>query len=75
MSRNVPPVRRWIVRYYRGGALVALVPVLAVNKEFARWAAHRKSNSLLDGLPLPIAADNVTVALAPRRVLGVMVPA
>jgi hypothetical protein len=40
MSRNIPPVRRWRVRYYLDHTLLAEITVETINKRFAKWLAR-----------------------------------
>lgn len=42
MSRNIPPVRRWRVRFYMGHTLLADLIVDAINKRFARATACQR---------------------------------
>ena len=42
MSRGIPPVRWWRVKFYKGGQLIGLTHVQTINKRFARWLARDK---------------------------------
>jgi len=61
MSR-IPPVRRWIVRYYLDKLLLAEITVDAPTKLFARWAAHDRIRAV--HLDRYLAANKVTASLA-----------
>jgi hypothetical protein len=48
MSRSIPPVRAWRVRFYDGATILADVVVDTINKRFARWLANERA-----GYPAP----------------------
>lgn len=58
MSRNIPRVRRWRVRFYMGHTLLADMVVDAINKRFARWAACDRLRAV--HLDRYLASDKVT---------------
>jgi hypothetical protein len=60
MSRNIPAVRRWRVRYYMNHTLLADFVVDAINKRFALWAA--RDEIIARHLDRYLAADKVTVS-------------
>jgi hypothetical protein len=62
MSRNIPQMRRWCVRFWLKQIMLAEFIVDAPNKQFAKWAA--RGEFMLHG-PLDrfIARDRVTVSL------------
>jgi len=66
MSRAVPIVQSWRVRYYNGGTLLACVTVMAPNRRFARWNARDQLMRAGTWLAVWRAATRDTVALAPR---------
>ena len=61
MSRNIPPVRTWRVRYFLNRILLAEFEVLAPTKRFARWTA--RDRFMMDHLDRYLAFDRVTVSL------------
>ncbi len=56
MSR-IPPVRKWCVRFYRAGTLVAESVVETINKRFARWEANERNGYIA------ATCDRITVSL------------
>jgi hypothetical protein len=40
MSRNIPEVRKWCIRYYNGNTMLAAIVVNTINKQFAKWEAR-----------------------------------
>lgn len=60
MSRNIPPVRRWRVRFYMNHTLLADVVVETINKRFARWMAGDRVRA--DHLDRYLATNRVTVS-------------
>ena len=60
MSRNIPRVRRWRVRYYMGATLLAEIIVAAPTRLFARWSANDRIREV--HLDRYLAADKVTIA-------------
>lgn len=61
MSRNIPSVRQWRVRYYMGATLLADIVVETINKRFALWEA--RDRIITKHLDRYIAADRVTVSI------------
>ena len=61
MSRNIPSVRQWQVRYYMGATLLAEIVVETINKRFALWEA--RDCIIAKHLDRYLAADRVTVSL------------
>lgn len=61
MSRNIPRVRQWQVRYYMGKTLLADIVVETINKRFAKWEA--RDCIIAKHLDRYLAADRVTVSL------------
>ncbi len=57
MSRNIPPVRQWRVRFYAGDRLIVSTVVETINKWFARQLANEAC-----GYPA-IRSDKITVSL------------
>ena len=65
MSRNIPPVRRWRVRYYLDRCELAEIIVDAPNRMFAKWAARDRFRRVQ---PVRYLASNrETVSLAKRE--------
>lgn len=60
MSRNIPKVRRWRVRYYMNHTLLADIIVETINKRFALWMA--RDQIIIKHLDRYMAADKVTVS-------------
>jgi len=58
MSRNIPHVRRWRVRFYMRHTLLADCIVDAPTKLFARWAANERVRA--EHLDRYLATDRVT---------------
>jgi hypothetical protein len=68
MSRNIPQVRRWRVRYYLNDLLLAEIVVDAPNKMFAKWSARDRAMSV-GHWERVYGADRVTCTLAPRETI------
>lgn len=66
MSRNIPQVRRWRVRFYMGHTLLADLVVDAPTKLFARWAARDRVRA--DHLDRYLATNKITVSPMKQRV-------
>ncbi len=60
MSRNIPKVRRWRVRFYMNHTLLADMVVDAINKRFAWWAA--RDQMIATHLDRYMARDRVTIS-------------
>ncbi len=54
---RIPPVRKWRVKFIRGGKKICDVVVYAVNKDFARYNANREN-----GYP-SLCCERITVSL------------
>lgn len=65
MSRNIPPVRYWCVRYYLGRTLLAEITVETINRRFATWLA--RDRIIATHLDRYMAADRVTISLVPKQ--------
>ena len=61
MSRMIPPVRQWKVRYYCGKILLAEITVETINKRFARWLA--RDRFMVQSVERFMAHNRVTVSL------------
>ncbi len=64
MSRNIPPVRRWRVRFYLEHTLLADITVDAVNRMFAQWAAKDRLRAV--HLDRYLASDKMTCSPVKR---------
>jgi hypothetical protein len=60
VSRNIPRVRRWRVRFYMGHTLLADMVVDAPTKLFARWAS--RDHIIREHLDRYLATDKITVS-------------
>lgn len=60
--RGIPPVRRWIVNYWRNGRVFHTVKVETINKRFAGWLAN--DACLAVGKLSALTADKRTVSLS-----------
>jgi hypothetical protein len=71
MSRGIPPVRRWRVRYHLANGNTYTVYVQTINKRFARWLGRDKAletigaHALINATALPIAGA-VTLSRFPK---------
>ncbi len=61
MSRNIPPVRQWRVRFYCDKILLAEITVETINKMFARWLA--RDHFMVQSVQRYMAHNRVTVSL------------
>jgi len=43
MSKRIPPVRIWCVRYWQGDTIAQQVLVTTINKRFAKWMAREQA--------------------------------
>ncbi len=62
MSRNIPPVRQWRVRFYAGDKIVAQATIETINKWFARQMANEQLGYVWQRW-----ADRCTVSLVPQN--------
>lgn len=67
MSKSIPPVRKWKVRYWNGKELYLSVFAEGPNKEFARW--HARDDLMAQGLFMDVweNCDRITVSLAKEQ--------
>ncbi len=65
MSKAIPRVRRWRVRYHCNRILLAEITVETINKQFARWLARDHFWATAPRVRC-MACNRVTVSLAPK---------
>lgn len=59
-SRGIPPVRTWVVKFWKDGNVFHVEEVDTINKRFAYWMANENSGYKSQN------ADKVTVSLSKR---------